>query len=392
MDGNKKYYYRVIILFLFFISFTLESLLPFYSIVLLYIFNNIHQKNKHEKTINIIKKFISHHSDFIFLPILYFTLKLIFNKPYGLYDGYNAISLAPLSIAKLVLQSFQHAFYLPIFNSFYNAWLHIALTFIVLFATTLILRKVTISTPPEALLGVHSKIKILGTKYHVSPPTPMIPILGLIFFCLAVFPYCAVNKLPQATNWGSRHQVLVPLGMAFITFYLILLTTKIHKKIPGTLMNITISAFIIQNLCTYYLYDVDWFYQMSLLEQFTQSKTIQRNTTFIVKDNLQGSIWVNKRGLSFYEVNGLFKRGFNEDKRLAMAYNMKEIENYTRFKESPEYNFSHWKNSPPVLLEFRRNFRFSLTWNIALQLFYYDLFDKPAFEKNISNLTEIIIS
>lgn len=213
-------------------------------------------------------------------------------------------------------------------------------------------------------------------------------ITGIILFLLAVFPYCAVGKLPHLNNWASRNQVLVPLSMAFLVCVLILQSGAIHKKAPVILHNLLITSFIVQTLYSHYLYDIDWLYQQSLLAQFKQSKVFQKNTTFIAKDNLEMDIWVHNRGLDFYEVNGLFKKAFNEDTRL-LVHDITAIDLFARYKEYPQYNFSHWVKNTPVYIELSKNNGFSLTPSKQFRLFYNSVFNIDAFENDIRKLTII---
>lgn len=363
---------RPFVLVLFFICFTVESFLVFYATALFYILYDIYQKKPKERKKLLCKQFIIKYPDFLCLPVLFFSLKHSFLKPKGLYVGYNSFSQDFSSFFSLLLQSFKTSLYFPVYTAISTSLNHLAITIAVSFLVIFtISRFITLALEKRPIVFW---IKIL--------------LVGICLFVLAVIPYCAVGKLPQAENWGSRNQLLVPLGLTFILYSLTALTIFIHKKLPSLLMIGFVSAFIVQGLHSYYQYDMDWFYQVSLLEQFKQSKIIRENSTFIAKDNLEMDVWVNKRGLSFYEVNGLLKQAFTEDSRL-VVHDISSIKDYQQYREHPQYNFSHWSSQPPVYMEFSKNKHFQLSRNKIFWLFYESVFNIRAFKRNIKNLTEI---
>ena len=387
LDGKKKLYTRLFTLTLFFISFSLESLLVFYSTVLFYIFYNIQQKNQEKGFRLLILNFLIHYIDFICLPVLFFVLKNSFFEPHGLYANYNSLNSDPITLMALLIKSFDTALYQPIYHAFSTAWSNLGIILVVSIIVIYLMQKIHIPLTKDVLMNLKWNIKIHKRTFHI-PGSLMMLTIGVILFLLAVFPYCVVGKLPQADNWAARNQILVPLGMSFIIYYLISFTVKIHNRIPNMLLYGVISIFIVQGLHSYYLYYIDWFYQSSLLEQFKHSKTIQEHTTFIVKDNLEADIWVNKRGFSFYEANGLARRAFNDDSRL-IVHDISSIESFKQYKQYPQYNFSHWVNHTPVFLEFSKNKNYQLTWNKQFWLFFYNAFNQDAFEKNVKDLIEI---
>lgn len=88
----KETKYRIFALLLFFISFSMNSLLVFYAVVLSYIF--YFELRENPLSINLIyKKFIS-YLDFLLLPIIYFSIKTKFYPASGIYSfGYNKVTL-----------------------------------------------------------------------------------------------------------------------------------------------------------------------------------------------------------------------------------------------------------------------------------------------------------
>jgi hypothetical protein len=173
--------------------------------------------------------------------------------------------------------------------------------------------------------------------------------------------------------------------MAFILYSFSLATALIHRKIPCIILIGIISVFTVQNLCSYYYYYIDWIYQRSLLSQFKQSKIIEGNTTFVVKDNLERAIWVNKGTLS---INWLLKTAFQEDNRL-MTKSESTLDVFKQTSRDPKHYASHWMYHEPVYLELTQNASYQFTRNKRIRLFFDSLFDYDNFEKEVINLTEI---
>lgn len=377
LESKKKFSNRLIILSLFFITFSLESLLVFYAIVLFYILIKLHQKNPETKIIQLMKLFFIQYLDFICLPLLFFVLKHSLLKPHDLYAGYNDINFNLFNLLHLLSQSFTKSLYEPILQSFKTSLKYWFLTAIILVFVAGTARRIIISFP-----------EAFKAKVNFTRGAWMMLLIGILVFLLAVFPYCAVGKLPQLDNWASRNQILVPLGMSLIIYYIISLSKSLHQKLPVALMIIVVSTFIVQTLYCHYLYNIDWFYQKSLLAQFKQSKIIRDNTTFIALDHLEMEIWTHRRGVDFYEMNGLLKKAFHEDNRL-VVHDISLIDAYKKYKKYPQYNFSNWVNHKPVYLELSQNAGFPLTNKLRVHLFYNSIFNTKKFNQEIQNLTTI---
>lgn len=380
LDSSKKISRRFVILALFFVSFSLQSLLVLYSLVLFYIAYDVYQQNPNDGLKPLIQRFLSCYFDFISLPVFFYTTKNIFFKPYGTFENYNTFNTDYLFTIKLMLESFTTSLYLPVVKALSTAWSYLSITTVVFVIVAYVIRKMNMTLK----LNSYISVKWSGKIFKISISLVLL-LMGIFLFLLAVFPYCAVGKLPQMGNWNSRNQILVPLGMAFIIYYLILLTAKIHKKIPSIMLVGVVSVFIVQNLDGYYRYYIDWIYQRSLLNQFKQSKIVQENTTFIAKDNLEYSIWVNKGTLS---INWLLKNAFKEDNRLIVK-NENTLELFKQSSRDPKHYASHWTYQLPVYIEISQNMNYQFTRDKRRRLFFDSIFNPENFEKDVLNLTEL---
>ena len=374
ISKSKSTWLRISILSLFFISFVMNSLLVFYAIILLYILYSIITDSKTNeyphKIIYIIKIFVLKYSDFIILPIIFYIVKSIYFVPSGPYATYNQVSFDFEKIINLIDNSFIESIYDPILLSIQTSltyWYISLMIFITLF-----------------LLIQNKTIENKKIYYYMT-----IFILGALFYLLAVFPYAVVDKPPRLTGWESRHQILIPLGLAFILYSIISIFSKLHKNVPALMFLFLITIFTIQNMYNGYRYMKDWYYQVALEENFKKSKLIQEHTTFIARVTLN-NVLANGRHISFYEQNGRMRKVFGNDKRL-MVEQKKDIGSYKKYKSYKQYNFSSWEYQEPIYIKITKN---NLLDNQAFYLFkmlYYQISDQQVFRTMAKKLIIIEI-
>lgn len=365
----KSILYRILILFLFFISFTINSLLVFYAIIPLYMIYTIIIETKIKKNqymfIYSVKKFVSTYIDFIVLPIIFYIVKTTYMMPSGLYETYNQINFNLDKIVNIINTSFTTSIYEPIYLSVQTSLMY-WYVFLFVFITLLLI--------------IQNKIMSKEPFYHYI----IFIVLGVLVYILAVFPYATVHKLPQLNVWESRHQLLMPLGLAFILYAILSFFSKLHKNISHLFFLLLITIFTIQNIYHDYRYIKDWYYQVALEENFKSLKIIQDNTTFIAEVKLNKSL-ANGRNLPFYEQNGRMKKVFGDDKRL-MVEQKKDINNFKKYKYYRQYNFSSWEPESPYYIIISKN---HLLTNQSLYLFkmlYYQITDQKIFRSMAKNL------
>ena len=216
---------------------------------------------------------------------------------------------------------------------------------------------------------------------------------GFIAFFLGSFAYIAVGKMPSLYNWASRLQVLLPLGFSFILYYGIkwfanLLNIKENIKL--FIYFLLLLSFSIFHVKEQIKYNIDWMYQQSIIENFKINDIVKNSSTFIVKNEL-GDKLVDSRRLGFYQLNGMAKVAFGNDKRFFPATE-KELKKFEKFKMYKHYNFSTWEFEKPISLilkvnpqsEFNKDFYESLKY--LLKLKYLELFNKEIFIREIRKL------
>ena len=371
---NKITPIRIYILFLFLISFNLNSLLVFYAIILSYLLFSIYasidsNKNFH-KILIAFKQFFTKYPDFIILPLAYFFIKNVYSPSYGLYSAYNKISFDYEQLTRIITESISSSIFEPIILSAKTSeqyWYITALIFVMLYALTKT-RHIQNITPNRIII-------LFG--------------LGSTLFILAVFPYAAVGKLPITVGWQSRHQVLIPLGMAIILYSIITTSSRLNRHIPKIIFLALISAFTIQNIQFGHTYLKDSYYQIALEENFKSSKIIKENSTFIVTLDFDNAL-SNTRGFVFFEYNGMLENAFGNDNKFMTSNKNNDREALYKLKQNKAYNFSSWNYSAPVyLIISNRTFLEAKDELYILKLLFYQFTDENKFRKMAKKLVTI---
>lgn len=361
---------RLLILALFFTSFSTNSILVFYFSIFIYLYY-INFNFTHDKLLHKSKLLLKQYWDFFILPFIYFIYKAVYLKPYGLYEGYNGIGISSLWKAPvLVIKSFFTSLINPVEASF--ILIGIAPSFILLYI-------------------VHKAYKKWLTKTtmstNLSQTNKTLLIVGFLIFILAVLPYCMVGKLPNYKHFDSRFQLLTPLGISFILYFSINYFAekfKFSNHLKLSILATLTILFMTKTMYDGYRFNIDWFYSVGIQENMREMEVIKNNTTFItVEDSKQ--YLANHRDIPYYEYNGMLKQVFGDDKRFA-SESIEQINSYSKFKDYPQYNFSSWVPSEPIYLSIVFS---SISDRDLVRLFYYKFSDDIKFKEYSKKIIKI---
>jgi hypothetical protein len=254
--------------------------------------------------------------DFILLPPVVFALKQL-SKPFGLYTHYNKVSLhyvahSPLAIGAALYRSFLQVIAHAVRVSL-TAWPALAAT---IFLTLCIGWILSGSLAADA----HSSRAQVVTQGTPDVRTCLINLLfGALIFALGVMPYVLVGKYPSLSDWNSRHQLLIPLGAAWMLVYgLDLLFARWRAGVY--VLAALIAMFILNNIDNLAQFQKDTYKQDSLLRHFANDPAIRQGTSFFVDDQAH-SLDANQRKYRFYEYAGMFDEVFGEQSRFAIGLN-----------------------------------------------------------------------
>lgn len=341
--NNKKILLRIILLILFLLSFTLNSLLFFYGIVLIYIIYNYN--NKFEFSIHYIKKcvlILLKYIDFILMPIIFFLVKNICFPTYGNYKLYNNVSFVS------ILNAFKNSIigFVPqiilVMSQFFNFIYtnKIRMRYIILirvFLVTIIFLILFLIQLKYKKVNKNNKQKFIYIKFII---------VSLIIFIIGMFPYITVhnNMIISVSGEGSRDSMLLPIGLSIFIYYFCKLIFSNIK-----LLNISLTIIIILGIVSfnysYMGYQGQIYWNKSFMEAIKKNKDIENNSTFLVTYNQN---WSEDYGTRFYTLNGISKLAFGNQKRFFLTENMlneklnfEQLENMKYNNSMGEYNLSN---------------------------------------------------
>ncbi|CEK10237.1 hypothetical protein [Legionella hackeliae] len=364
INNKKTLSLRVFILSLFFFSFFINSLLLFYSIVLLYILYKEYMPFK-GNIYFLPKQILKKYPDFILLPFVFFYVKTIFFIPNGLYVGYNSLNTTDL-VANLQ-ESFITAFFEPLREAFLFAYTH-----------SILLAGCTLA------LWFYFRNNEDGSKEELKISLSFI-LLGLIFFIFAVFPYAAVGKIPRLDGFYSRHMLLIPLGVSLTLYGLILLIARFNTGSAKLCLYLLISIFVLKTAYDQFLFLKDWFYQVALEENYRNNNTMRENSTFIFRTDIP---LANHRTIQFHEHNGMFRQIFGSSTRY-MAQSVKFLQIYRKYNSYAEYNFVDWKESYPIIFVHAQKSSPVLSHKLFASLLYSMFTNEAVFRYKAKNLVHV---
>ncbi len=276
--------FRLLALFLFFLSFNTNSLLVFYAVP---IFENYYRKCG-LKNMRLVVRYIDENIYFILLPFVYYALKVYFFSPSGLYQGYNEnytlLNLIPTVKAQVYDAS--------------RIEINVFLCFLFTISSLFLIKNTSFFSD--------NKVRGLGSKLLV---------LGLFVFLLSVFPYWILGHEPTFYGWKSRHQLLMPLGSALI---IVGFLSNINKRFRIILMSFVVGTSLALNVSNYFSLFVDSQKQQKLIQQFSQNEDL-RQAGLVIVDDRTVDLNAIKRRYRFYEWNGMLAEAFGDEKRFAIT-------------------------------------------------------------------------
>ena len=331
---TRKLHFRICALLLFMISFLTQSLLVFFIIPICFIAywfrNDIH-------SIKSLIRTYTRYVDFLVLPMLFFGLKNIFWKPFGIYEGYTQLTVGKFlsipynfvyslySTAGYIISKFYQFLYSPLETHLLELFFF-CVFFIIIFY---LIRK----------RDIISENSVKNDIFLIF--------IGVCVFLIGMFPYLAVGNIPNYSDWNSRNQLLLPLGASIILFFAISFFSKkmsLSKRTVQVIFSLLIAGFIIINAGSYLDYQGDSFKQESLLIHFNESGIMRSYSTFLFNDTttqLNG----NERSYRFYDYTSMMKYVFKNDTRFGVRldeFQGKMKKNISYYKDYKSWNFGNY--------------------------------------------------
>lgn len=288
---------RPLAVLLFAISFNTQSLLVFYALpIALFCFQR-YERNRP-------LKFILSHLDLLTLPFLWFILKITYFIPYGAYIGYNSnFSLNNIFISTTE-QFYDFKNFIQSFIFSKNDFEFRSVVFFLVFVSSFY------------FLNLYS--------YKISfKKSIVLFIFGFVALILGLIPYWLLGHVPTFYEWTSRHQLLMPFGVAFIITSLGNLLSSWRQR--GFLLAL-VAASISINLSNYRDFYFDWQKQMSIIDQLSKLELAKNASLLVFDDKTKNAI---NRTYRTYEWNGLINQAFPEE-HYRFGINKGEFEDYKK--------------------------------------------------------------
>ena len=275
---------KTISVVLFSISFYTNSLLMFFLIpvVELYFLEN---RQTHLQS---IVKFSIKYFYFLLLPFLYFTIKLVFFKPFGMYQNYNNSFDIIRGIKAPILQ----------FANIFDVNLNLGLFALIFIICCWLFRSIR-------LQKITLNISLLGMS------------AGVIIFILGAFPYWILGRVPTFNEFSSRHQLLMPLGTAIFWGYCLAAFNSNSRKVG---LSVLVSLSITIGMVSYLDLYIDWKKQEQILS-FLKNNSITKNSDLVLFDDKTMYMNFNEREFKPYEWNGLLSSAYSDEKRFGLYEN-----------------------------------------------------------------------
>jgi len=298
---------RLVALILFFLSFNTNSMLVLYAAPIL---DFLYRKGFASDWKGLFR-FSFQHIDYVFLPFVYFFIKIYFFKPTGLYFGYN--------------EGYELNNLLPAVTNQFSEFLF----------------RFRVSCGIALLFSMFSFLvlrnKIFSSKVEFKHLSCVLFGIGVLTFILGAFPYWILGRVPSFIDWNTRHQLLLPLGTAVI-----IVAVWLHFKGSLGVFSVIVGLSLAYNASTYKDFFVDWQKQKQIIHLFSINPALKDARLIIINDQ---STDLNAIGRTyrFYEWNGLLELAFGDQKRFGI--NKAELPNYLNGGYINEFFTARYKAS-----------------------------------------------
>lgn len=249
----------------------MESLLVFYVLPML----DYYLRENRSKRPSALIVWAVRKADFVVVPFAWFVLKHRFFKPFGIHQGYNEAFGGRSPLRALVWEA----------ADFLSVSTPVFLLLVAIIAAVIGIRRFGVNVHALAARVMRNRYLLIGVSALVA---------GLV-------PYWVVGKVPGFSDWNSRHQILMPLGAAFLFLGCLACTEERSKTV---LLATCVGVFLTLNWSNYTSLFFDWRKQRSIVDFLRHSKDVASANLLVFEDKTPNAL---SRVYRFYEWNGLTK-------------------------------------------------------------------------------------
>jgi len=288
---------------LFFLSFSINSLLVFYFGFLFFLL--VYEQRLMQWTFGqAFLQFLTRRMDFLLLPFAFWVVKEFFFPRYGDYVDYNRFQFSPAAL----IVNFGSFFLSTIYGQLNDAL------------------RTMLEQPALALLlllavcGAYVTFKRNSTFFSDSPLNPSALItFGIVLLMLGIFPYVAVGLAPSMHGFNTRHALLVGLPMALIltgTARLMFSQGETGSSKPALAVLATlVVAFSLTTMNNYLAWQARWAKDRSIMVNLSHMSDFKRMSIFWVDDQFQ---FQGAPDYAPYDWSSMFNRVWGGESRIGL--------------------------------------------------------------------------
>ena len=368
METLDKLLVRLGTLCLFFLSFTLNSNLVLYAVVILYLVMRKRRK---------IYKYI----DYFLIPFIFYFLNKMLFPVYGAYKDYNLITWDRVKWALTYLPEIFSNTIISVVRllvgNHVTAWIALGITIAVLLSCYLY-RKGGLNGFLDTKEHAVSRDRITQSMSRCSV---LIFLFGILFLVAGVFPYAVIRQKPVIHMVGiaGRDSINIGLGIALICY------GGIYRRLHnGFIVFFVLAAFL--HLNSYYLgYQTEWYRQLAFQRKIANIADIQNGGNFIVNCTPKSMVndrrfytWSGNTAVATGKRNVFMLNGQKDASILKNATTMNTILSHYPMYKDYRYNHSNIDGTVVYSADISRKKTFLLKM--------YEIFDKGFFEKEINSI------
>jgi hypothetical protein len=327
-------------------------------------------------------RILSNIKTFILKKYLFFVVVLVFAickftifEPSGLYSTYNDINFSAIGVFMSVFRALYNSFLLPVSHSLLFVFSDKYLLVISLVVITSLVALTRCCKDDDS------------SRYVIKYARSMM--VGLAIFVLGSLPYLMVGKVPVNIGPNSRSELLLPLGFAIITVYLVKLIFA--PRFVRVILSFLVFSFIALSANHQYNYLVRGVMNDSVIVSMQRSNVVKNNTTFFYNYYTTPPVLAVS-----YAMSGMSRKAFGDSKRIyywelspdhanafVNGFPAKLCNKYA------QYNCKDWVYSKPVHIVIRSTI--SITPKLLFELEFYKLFNRSEYDIMLPTLTSISV-
>lgn len=281
---------HLLALALFFLSFSLNSLLVFYYGFCLLLAILAYQQSPSLRAL--FTRFLPRYLPYFVLPLVYWIGKGVFFPVQDRYASYNQFVSSPIQLLSSSIYYVKNA----ILDQ--PGWA----------LKELSLRPFLLLPLLFLLLGTVWLFKLPAKIPFSNSTRPQhVLLFGLILLSLAILPYAAVGLFPSDNGWSTRHALLVGLPIGVILTAILRLAFANRRSMlswPGwACFVLFLFGFNVRLLDHYLNFEFRWIKDQSIMTNLSENVDLKKYSIFWIRDKMGVAENENYR---FYEWSSMF--------------------------------------------------------------------------------------